>query len=227
MFARVPVQRLRTFLLVLASALIYPYLSSFAVWLGLRQPTGPWLNTRIVVGIIFEVSVLAILAKVLSRQNRSWQSIGLHFSWEEVLHSFGLFVIAYLAYYVVYVIAWYLSASITGHPIAVQANNMAFLREGNFLILLLYALVNPWFEEVIVRAYTMTELAAFKLPVGSIILLSVLLQTGYHLYQAVPAALLASSTFFFFALYYTATRRALPIILAHLYFDLFALVGSR
>jgi membrane protease YdiL (CAAX protease family) len=135
--------------------------------------------------------------------------------------------VAYLGYYAVYVIAWYLSASITGHPIAVQANNVSFLREGNALILLVYALVNPCFEELIVRAYTMTELAAFKLPEGSIILLSVLLQAGYHLYQGAPAALLGSSLFFVFALYYAATRRALPIILAHLYFDLFALVGAR
>ena len=227
MSVRVPAQRLRAFLLVLAVALIYPYFSSFAIWSGFRQPSGPWLNIRIVVGIIFELLVLFLLAKVLSRQNRSWQSIGLRFSWVELLHALDLFIGAYLAYYVVYVIAWYLSAAITGRPVAVQANNVSFLREGNFLILLIYGLINPWFEELIVRAYTMTELAAFKLPGGSIILLSVLLQTGYHLYQGAAAALLASSTFFIFALYYAYKRRALPVVLAHLCFDLFAIIAAR
>ena len=227
MFARIPARRLRSFLLVLAVALIYPYLSSFAIWSGFRQPNGSLLNIRIMVNVIFELLVLFLLAKVLSRQDRSWQSIGLRFSWEELLHGLGLFIGAYLASYVVYVIAWYLSAAITGRPVAVQANNVSFLREGNFLILQIYVLINPWFEELIVRAYTMTELAAFKLPEGGIIFLSLLLQTGYHLYQGAATALLASSTFFIFALYYAYTRRAFPIILAHLCFDLFALLAAR
>jgi hypothetical protein len=73
----------------------------------------------------------------------------------------------------------------------------------------------------------MTELAAFKLPEGSIILISVLLQTGYHVYQGIPTMLLISSTFFIFSLYYATTRRALPIILAHLYLDLVGLLIYR
>jgi hypothetical protein len=227
MLARVPIPRLRAFLLVLAVALLYPYFSSFAIWLGVPYPTGPWLNIRIIIGILFQLTILALLALVLTRQKRTWQSLGVYFSWENVLHSLGLVIVAYLGYYLVYVLAWYLSATITGHPIAVQSNNVSFLREGNFLLLLIYGLSNPWFEEVIVRAYTMTELAAFKLPEGSIVLVSVLLQTGYHLYQGVPAALLISSQFFIFAVYYANTRRALPVILAHLYLDLFALMAYR
>jgi hypothetical protein len=180
-----------------------------------------------VAAIIFELVVLFLLAGVLSRQGRSWQSVGLRFSWVELLHALGLFVGGYLAYYVVFVIAWYLSAAITGRPMAVQANNVSFLHDGNALLLLIYVLVNPWFEELIVRAYTMTELAAFGLPEGSIIFLSVLLQTGYHLYQGAAAALLASSLFFVFSLYFAYTRRASPIILAHLCFDLFGLLAAR
>lgn len=227
MLARIPAPRLRSFLLVLVISLAIPYSSSFAVWLGLRQATDAWLNIRIIGAIGLEIIGLAALALVLLRQHRTWDSLGIHFSWENILHSLGLWIIAYLVYSVVYVIAWYLSVAITGYPIAIQAHNVEFLRDGSMPLLLLFALLNPWFEEIIVRAYTMTELAAFKLPQELVILLSVLLQVGYHLYQGVGSALLISSTFFVFALYYANTRRALPIILAHLYLDIIALLAQR
>ena len=95
MFAPIPTTRLRAFVLLLAIALVYPYLSSFAIWSGLLQPSGAWIDIRIAINIAFEVVVLTILANTLMRQNRSWRSIGLSFSWESVLHSVGLFILGY------------------------------------------------------------------------------------------------------------------------------------
>lgn len=63
--------------------------------------------------------------------------------------------------------------------------------------------------------------------IASEVALSVLLQSGYHIYQGVASMLLLSSTFFIFALYYARTRRALPIMLAHLCADVTAVVAAR
>ena len=51
---------------------------------------------------------------------------------------------------------------------------------------------------------------------------SVPLQTLYHLYQGVPLAAADAAMFSVFALYFSFTRRIMPVVLAHLAFDLFS-----
>jgi len=85
-------------------------------------------------------------------------------------------------------------------------------------------LLNPFFEELIVRAYLMTEIGELT---GSWILavgVSVVFQAGYHIYYGWPVAVSLGFQFLVFALYYAKTRRAAPIILAHGIFDFWALI---
>ena len=56
------------------------------------------------------------------------------------------------------------------------------------------------------------------------VLVSVAIQAFYHLYQGVPAALGHGATFLVFSLYYLRTRRIAPVVLAHLYMDVGALI---
>jgi len=219
--------RLREFALVLAVALLIPYITAFGYWFGLPEPDPAWSTIRILSNITFEASSLAVLAYVLFRQKRSWSDIGVTFTNLDIVYSFALAIVAYLAYVIVYVLAQTISNALTGRPVVVQPNNISIIKSGGFVILLLYMIINPFFEEIIVRAFTMTELFAFTNKEWIAIVVSVCLQTGYHLYQGVYATLLISSQFFVYALFYARYRRASPIILAHFYFDVLALIANR
>lgn len=70
-------------------------------------------------------------------------------------------------------------------------------------------------EELIVRAFLMTEVAGLSGSWPLAVLVSVGFQTVYHLYQGTPAALMAAGGFFVSAVYYASTRRITPVILAH------------
>jgi hypothetical protein len=52
------------------------------------------------------------------------------------------------------------------------------------------------------------------------------LQTSYHLYQGLQNVPSLAVSFLILSVYYARCGRILPVILAHLYFDLFALLRS-
>src|SRR5204863_2182185 len=90
--------RKREFILVLAVALLIPYVSSFGYWFGLPEPDPALSTIRVLSNIAFEGSSLAVLAYILFRQKRSWSEIGLSFENIDILYSFALAIVAYLAY---------------------------------------------------------------------------------------------------------------------------------
>jgi len=79
--------------------------------------------------------------------------------------------------------------------------------------------VNPFYEEIIVRGYLMTEVTDLTKSSTKAVLLSTALQTSYHFYQGIPAAIAHGGTFLIFSIYFARTRRIVPLILAHLYAD--------
>ena len=88
--------------------------------------------------------------------------------------------------------------------------------------------VNPVYEEMLVRAFLITETVALAGSAGLAIAFSVLLQTSYHLYQGLPWALMGAITFLIFSIYYVKTRQIVPVIIAHFIFDLsYLLMQSR
>ena len=82
--------------------------------------------------------------------------------------------------------------------------------------------VGPFYEEMIARAFTMTEVEALTGSAGLAVVASVLLQTSYHLYLGLPSALAAGATFLISATYYARFRRITPVILAHALWNLYA-----
>ncbi len=90
-----------------------------------------------------------------------------------------------------------------------------------------YSLLNPFFEELIVRAYLMTEISELTGSSTLAVCMSVAVQFSYHLYYGPAQAISLSFMFLVFALYYARARRALPIILGHGFFDIWALIGFR
>jgi len=115
----------------------------------------------------------------------------------------------------------------TGSPFHLHHANVEFIhgpdRGWSLPLLLIYVLINPIKEELIARAYVMSEVRFLTGRWWAAVVASVGLQVCYHFYQGVFAALSYSAVFLVFALYYARTRLILPVILAHLYFDLLSL----
>ena len=86
-----------------------------------------------------------------------------------------------------------------------------------------YTLLNPFVEELIVRAYLMTEVIELTGSSMLAVVFSVGVQFSYHLYYGWFGAISLSSLFLVFALYYKYARRALPVVVAHAFHDVYAL----
>jgi membrane protease YdiL (CAAX protease family) len=86
------------------------------------------------------------------------------------------------------------------------------------------SLLNPFFEELIVRAYLMTEVIELTGSSTLAVALSVFVQFSYHLYYGWGGAISLAFFFLALALYYVRSRRALPVIIAHGLLDIYALI---
>jgi membrane protease YdiL (CAAX protease family) len=87
-----------------------------------------------------------------------------------------------------------------------------------------FVLLNPFFEELIVRAYLMTEVSELTGSSFLAITVSVAVQFSYHLYYGWIGAISLSFSFLIFAVYYARSRRILPVIVAHGIFDIYGIV---
>jgi membrane protease YdiL (CAAX protease family) len=92
------------------------------------------------------------------------------------------------------------------------------------IVAITFAVLNPFFEELIVRAYLMTEVAELTGSSALAVVISVAVQFCYHLYYGWSGALSLSFMFLIFALYYARSSRALPIVVAHGFFDIYGVV---
>lgn len=224
-----PARRLRLLELLLICAIAFGgnLIYSFgAVVMGadLEANSGATNTLRGLDAVANQIIVLAALAYVLFRQGRGLADIGWKPEWKDIPRSLGLAVVAGLVTWVVEWLLFYGGYFLTGHVPQTQARNVGFLlggpSAGGMALLLLYVLVNPWLEELVARAYVMTEVKALTGRTGAAVFVSVTLQACYHLYQGVFPALAYAALFLVFSHYYARSGRILPIILAHLYFDL-------
>jgi membrane protease YdiL (CAAX protease family) len=87
-----------------------------------------------------------------------------------------------------------------------------------------FVCLNPFFEELIVRSYLMSEIFDLGGNAALAVLISVALQTSYHLYQGFANGVVTTTTFAVFSIYFWKTRRIAPVVLAHLCMDAYALV---
>lgn len=168
-------------------------------------------------GILNEVTSLALLWYVLLRRSRSFSDLGLGWSWTNIGWSIALCFGAYVAYRFVYAAFYYSGLGSAQHGTASVSQYL--FGSGIFITTLVFQCINPFFEELIVRAYLMTEVRQFSNSAVAAVVCSTVLQTGYHLYQGIPLAFSAGAMFLFWSVYYAKTNRIMPVILAHFYFD--------
>jgi membrane protease YdiL (CAAX protease family) len=169
--------------------------------------------------LLREGCYLGLLWYVLSRRGQFFSDLGLKWSWKDLVWSIILFLVGSVAFQAIYTVIRFSGlGSLIYHEPYVSVSYLLF-GGGIFLSTLLFQFLNPFFEELIVRAYLMTEIKYFTNSSAWAIIISTVLQSSYHLYQGVPAAISHVGTFLIFSIYYAKTKRITPIILAHLYMD--------
>jgi membrane protease YdiL (CAAX protease family) len=177
---------------------------------------------RSVYGIAHEALSLLLLAYVLSRRNLGLRDLGLRWSTRDILPGIGIAILGALSYIAGAVLLQGLHYELYGTIARMPRASLFFANPS--LWALPFSLINPFFEELIVRAYVMTEIKELTGSTAGAIAFSVLLQGSYHLYYGWIGALSLVFLFLVFAIYYARTRQAVPIILAHALFDLYALI---
>jgi membrane protease YdiL (CAAX protease family) len=179
-------------------------------------------NARWTMGILQEVTALLLLGYVLSRRRMRIRDLGLRWSFREVGYGLVVTIAAYLAYAVGYSIVRSIHhALFPGAPSSATVQQL--FGHVSFMAIPLF-LLNPFFEELIVRAYLMTEVKDLTGSWTWSIVISTVVQFSYHLYYGWVGALSLSFQFLIFSIYYARTRRATPIVVAHGIFDVLGLV---
>ncbi|MEW9700768.1 CPBP family intramembrane glutamic endopeptidase [Paenibacillus sp. SI8] len=158
---------------------------------------------------------LGALYLVLRKQGRAFKDIGFEFRKIDILHGFLL----YFGIYIVYIIALTIAPNFSEAP-----KNIDFLKTNISIFYFVFIMINPFFEELIVRAYTITELKYLIKKEEMLVLISTLIQTSYHLYQGLIPALYVGIMFFIFSIYFVKSRKIVPVIIVHLFFDLMAML---
>lgn len=170
-------------------------------------------NAGWLTGIVQEVAGLLLLAYVLSRRSLRFKYLGLRWSLRDV--GVGLLVasVSFAAYLLGSTVVHLLHYGLYG-SLAKGSSGSDFFAHPS-IAAIPFSLLNPFFEELIVRAYLMTEVSDLTGSSTLAVVASVAVQFSYHLYYGWAGAISLSFQFLVFALYYMRSRRALPIIVAH------------
>jgi membrane protease YdiL (CAAX protease family) len=217
-------RRLRWFevFLVLMVAFGGPLLNSLGLLATGASATSEVSNTRWFVGIVQETAALLLLGYVLSRHGRRFKDVGFRWSLRDV----GAGLLLAVASYAVYVAGYMLVRSVH-HVFYSTAQSYPTARDffgRPSVAFLFYSLLNPFCEELIVRAYLMTEVIELTGSPALAVAVSLIVQSSYHLYYGWVGAITLAFLFLTFAVYFAHSRKILPVIIAHGFFDIFFLL---
>lgn len=217
-----PDWRLRIFELALVCSIAFggSILSSAAIWFGEHADhsgvgTLRWLNMGLV-----ETAALALVWYVLRQRAISFRDLGFSWTKKDLIWSIPVWVLGMMAfstvYYAIYA-AGFVSA--TGSEETARVASILFGHKVSLLVIPCLFL-NPFFEELIARAYIMTTVRQLTNSMPLAVIFSTVLQMSYHFYQGAPLATAEGALFLVFSIYYAKTNRIAPVILAHLYLDI-------
>jgi membrane protease YdiL (CAAX protease family) len=182
----------------------------------------------LLMALIGRLPSLLLLAYVLWRSGRTFKDIGLRWSWKDAGVGVPLVLVAYLfqryEHNLMYKFLWAIGDKET-------VNSSAALIRGYWAqtpylspVGLVYQVVNAIHEEVLVRAYLMTEIIDLTGSAKIAVIASVLLQTSYHIYYGWLGAFAVGCAFLIFALYFAWARKGLPCVVAHWLMDMVAVM---
>ncbi len=105
------------------------------------------------------------------------------------------------------------------------APSLKFLEVPITIPYVLFVLINPVAEEVLVRGFLQTRLSQAGWRPAVIVVFSAAVQAFYHLYQGVPAMVMHFGEFLVFAGYYQKTRRLGAVVGAHAMLNICAMLA--
>jgi membrane protease YdiL (CAAX protease family) len=158
---------------------------------------------------------IALLGYVLYWQGRSWRSIGLTAQRSDIPWTLALVMVT-----------WVFRHAVAGALSSFHVPDSKVTMSSSGLLPWLAVVPGAASEELIVRAFLMTEVAELTGSMGIAVLASTGFQTLYHLYWGTRSALVAAAAFFVFSLFYASTRRITPVILAHSLHNYWVLVSQ-
>jgi membrane protease YdiL (CAAX protease family) len=165
--------------------------------------------------IVSSTSTIALLAYVLFRRGRRLRDFGLTVKKEDILVVPLLTVLTFVPNVLVRAFLGFpLLRGVEAHPWLSLAGIPSL---GVFV--LVSQLLNAACEELVVRAFMITEVVELTGQVSLAVLSSVCFQGLYHLYQGSSSALMAAGGFLICSIYYVRYRRIAPIILSHFLYD--------
>ena len=189
--------------------------STFITMTG-RAPIPQNLDFRISAAIVQEVLSVVLVLYLLRLRRANWSYLGLNWHWSDPVIGLGLLIFARVLG------AFFWTILHTAPGWSWRQNDVRAILLGNSAVpalAWLFAAINPFFEELIVRAFVMSEIIALTRRPGLALLASVLLQASYHTYQGLANVLQLTIAFTIFAAYFAQRRRILPVIFAHMYMD--------
>lgn len=178
-------------------------------------------NARIAVGMIHQILGICVLRYVLLRRGLDFRALGLTWSLPEAGIGVSLAFAALVAIGITVLFMSRVHFLLYGSKIAWPHMSDYFPALTPFFFV--YAVINCFFEELLARAFVMTELRQLTGSVFFAGFCSVLLQFSYHTYYGLAGAAAVCSIFAVFAVYYAKTGQALPIIVGHTLYDLIVL----
>lgn len=183
------------------------------------------LDLTFFVGFVEHALGILLLFYVLYNRDKNYLHLGLDSSFRSILYGVLLAIVATA----VTSLLWYIFRIVLPGAYASQlvVRNTSFLYDHLSWALLIYILINPFFEELIVRGFLMTELFSLSNSKTLAIAISVLIQTLYHLYQGLFSALTLAGVFLVFSIFYSRTGKLTPVIVAHLIADMAILLKMK
>lgn len=166
-----------------------------------------------------ELGALVLLWYVLRRHLEGLSHIGLRWNALDLALTPVLWALCYAAYHVAHFFIWTYAGPLLDSRMDVRVASYLF-SDGVTAGTLLFGMLNPFYEELIVRAYLMTQLRRLGNNWVIVIAVSVLVQISYHFYQGTWAALSHIGEFLVLSIYFAITKRIVAPILVHLAFDM-------
>lgn len=206
----------------MAVAFANPLLGSLYLLVRPNAYSLNYSNGRLITAIFEEIIALALFFCLFRRQGRQLRTIGFEFQWTDILKGLTLVTVAWIVMGLFASAARYLWFIATLQTIP-QHYYSKFSLASPWLALP-FLFLNPFYEEILVRGYLMTEILDLRGSVLLAMLISLVLQTSYHLYYGVFGALTVGSGLAVLVLYYGKSRRLMPVIFAHCLWDLTALI---
>jgi len=171
-----------------------------------------------------ELISLFVLWFVLSEHKRSWAEIGWTPQWMDLARGVVLILVSGGAARFVTMLFQGFFYNYTGHYLQPRSVH-GVIGAGISVLTVLFVVVNPFFEELIVRGYTISEITALGGSPNLAIFVSVLIQMSYHVYQGPLRCIALTAVFLVFSIYFSRTGRIAPVIVAHFWSDARALIS--